>query len=70
MYSTYAMFTASVDVGEFVNLTSSLVYDTNVSEYERLTINPGEIKTIELNINNMKKIFNLQFIYKIYIGKI
>ena len=53
MYTTYALFTASVDVGEFVNLTaSSLPTDTSVVEYERLTLQAGESKIIDLNITN------------------
>ena len=56
MYTTYALFTASIDVGEFVNLTaSSLPTDTSIVEYERLTLNVGERKIIDLNITNNTK---------------
>ena len=53
IYSTYAMFTASIDVGEFVNLTaSSLPTDTSMLEYERITLNSGDSKLVDLNITN------------------
>ena len=51
MYTTYAMFTASIDIGGFVDLTASnLPTDTSVIEYERLTLSAGETKIIDLNI--------------------
>ena len=53
MYTTYAMFTASLDIGDFVDLTASnLSTDTSVIEYERLTLSAGETKIIDLNITN------------------
>ena len=53
LYSTYAMFTASVDVGEFVNLTAAtLPADTSMLEYERITLNSGDSKLVDLNITN------------------
>lgn len=53
LYSTYAMFTASVNAGEIVNLTaSSLPTGSSIQEYERLTISSGTSMKINLNINN------------------
>lgn len=45
IYTTYAMFTASLDIGGFVDLTASnLPTDTSVIEYERLTLSAGRVK--------------------------
>lgn len=53
LYSTYAMFTASIDVGEFVNLTaSSLPTDTSIAEYERIVLSSSDSKIVDLNITN------------------
>ena len=53
LYSTYAMFSKDLDIGNLVNLTmSSLPTDSSIQEYERITIEAGDIKTIDLNITN------------------
>ena len=53
LYSTYAMFSASVETSDFVNLSaSSLPTETQMLEYERISLSANEIKTIDFNINN------------------
>ena len=54
MYSTYAMFTQDVNIGQFVNLTASNLSATesSIQKYERLTLEAGDSKTIDLNITN------------------
>ena len=53
LYSTYAMFTASIETDNFVNLSaSSLPTETRIQEYERITINANDTKIIDFNINN------------------
>ena len=53
MYSTYAMFSATVETEDFVNLTASNIeLDSQIVEYERITINAKDMKTIDFNINN------------------
>ena len=53
LYSTYAMFTANVETDDFVNLSaSSLPTETQIQEYERITINANDTKIIDFNINN------------------
>ena len=53
LYSTLAMFTASVNTNDIVNLTAStLPTDTEVIEYERVSIKAGEEKTVEFTVNN------------------
>ena len=53
LYSTYAMFTANVETDDFVNLSaSSLPTETQILEYERITINAKDSKIIDFNINN------------------
>ena len=53
LYSTYAMFTMSIETDDFVNLSaSSLPTETQILEYERITINAKDTKIIDFNINN------------------
>ena len=53
IYSTYAMFSATVETEDFVNLTASNIeLDSQIVEYERITINAKDMKTIDFNINN------------------
>ena len=53
LYSTYAMFTANVETDNFVNLSaSSLPTETQILEYERITIKAKDSKIIDFNINN------------------
>ena len=49
VYSTYAMFTTTIDSGNFVTIKAAQSYETKV---ERIVINPGESNYIDLNINN------------------
>ena len=53
LYSTYAMFTASVSTNDIVNLSaSSIPTNTETIEYERLTIKSKEKKVIEFTVSN------------------
>ena len=53
LYSTYAMFTMSIETDDFVNLSaSSLPTETRIQEYERITINAKDTKIIDFNISN------------------
>lgn len=53
LYSTFAMFTASVNTNDIVNLTASnLPTGTETIEYERLTIKSKEKKVIEFTVSN------------------
>ena len=53
VYSTYAMFTSSVETNNIVNLSAStLPTNSEIVEYERLTIKSKEKKVIEYTVNN------------------
>ena len=53
VYSTYAMFSVSVETDDFVNLSASnLPLDSHMIEYERITVSAYDSKTIDFNINN------------------
>ena len=53
LYSTYAMFTASISTNDIVNLSaSSIPTNTETIEYERLTLKAGEKKIIEFTVSN------------------
>ena len=53
LYSTYAMFTASVSTNDIVNLSASAIpTNTEIIEYERLTLKAGEKKIIEFTVSN------------------
>ena len=53
VYSTYAMFTASVETNDIVSLSAStLPTESEIVEYERLTIKSKEKKVIEYTVNN------------------
>ena len=53
IYSTYAMFTASVETNDIVSLSAStLPTESEIVEYERLTIKSKEKKVIEYTVNN------------------
>ena len=53
VYSTYAMFTASVETNDIVSLSAStLQTESEIVEYERLTIKSKEKKVIEYTVNN------------------
>ncbi len=53
VYSTYAMFTASVETNDIVSLSAStLPTESEIVEYERLIIKSKEKKVIEYTVNN------------------
>ena len=53
LYSTHAMFTASVTTNDIVNLSASTIpTNTETIEYERLTIKSKEKKVIEFTVSN------------------
>ena len=53
LYSTYAMFTASISTNDIVNLSASTIpTNTETIEYERLTIKSKEKKVIEFTVSN------------------
>ena len=53
VYSTYAMFTSSVETNDIVSLSAStLPTESEIVEYERLTIKSKEKKVIEYTVNN------------------
>ena len=53
VYSTYAMFTASIETNDIVSLSAStLPTNSEIVEYERLTIKSKEKKVIEYTVNN------------------
>ena len=53
VYSTYAMFTASIETNDIVSLSAStLPTESEIVEYERLTIKSKEKKVIEYTVNN------------------
>ena len=53
LYSTYAMFTASISTNDIVNLSASTIpTNTETKEYERLTLKAGEKKIIEFTVSN------------------
>lgn len=51
-YSTYALFTASTEILDVVGIEATLTTDSNILEYEMVTVPAGESKVIELTINN------------------
>ncbi len=52
VYSTYALFTASTTIDDVVSFNATLNTDNNLIEYEMVTLASGEVKMIEININN------------------
>ena len=53
LYSTFAMFTASVSTNSIVDLTAStLPTDTEIVEYERVTLGKQQTKTVEFTVKN------------------
>ena len=53
LYSTYAMFTESVETDEIINLSASTInLNSEIVEYEQITINGNEAKSIMVNISN------------------
>lgn len=52
VYSTYALFTASVEVDQVVELEATISTDNDIMEYESITLASGDVKTIGIEINN------------------
>ena len=52
VYTTYALFTASTTINDVVSFNATLSTDNNLIEYEMVTLPPGEVKKIEVNVNN------------------
>ena len=52
VYTTYALFTASTTINDVVSFNATLSTDNNLIEYEMVTLSAGEVKKIEININN------------------
>ena len=52
VYSTYALFTASTTITDVVSFNATLNTDNNLIEYEMITLSPGEVKMLEINVNN------------------
>ena len=52
VYTTYALFTASTTINDVVSFNATLSTDNNLIEYEMVTLSPGEVKKIEVNVNN------------------
>ena len=53
IYSTYAMFTADLDIGDIFSLTASAVpIDGNINEYKTIAIEANDSRTINLDITN------------------
>ena len=52
VYTTYALFTASTTINDVVSFNATLSTDNNLIEYEMVTLSAGEVKKIEVNINN------------------
>ena len=53
VYSTYALFTKEVTIDNVVSFNATLsLSDSNLVEYELVTLNPNETKVIELRVSN------------------
>ena len=53
LYSTFAMFTETVETNDIVTMSAStLSIDSKIVEYERLEINSQDKKVIEFTVNN------------------
>jgi len=52
LYSTYALFTTSTTINNVVSFNATLTTDSNILEYEMVTVPAGETKIIELSITN------------------
>ena len=53
VYSTYALFTKEVTIDNVVSFNTSIsLSDSNLVEYELVTLNPNETKIIELRVSN------------------
>ena len=53
LYSTYAMFTETIETDEIINMNASVLpLELKIVEYERLEINSQDKKVIEFTVNN------------------
>ena len=52
IYTTYALFTASITINDVVGITATLDIGKSLTEYEVITVPSGETKLIELNVVN------------------
>ena len=52
IYGTYAMFISEIGIDAFKLEASSLPVDQEIMEYEKITINANDSKTISLNVSN------------------
>ena len=53
VYSTYALFTKEITIDNVVSFNTSIsLSDSNLVEYELVTLNPNETKIIELVVSN------------------
>ena len=52
IYTTYALFTASITINDVVGITATLDIGKSLTEYEVVTVQPNETKLIELNVVN------------------
>ena len=53
LYSTYAMFTETIEIDQVINMTASPIpLESKIVEYEQVEVNANDNKIIELNINN------------------
>ena len=53
LYSTYAMFTETIETDEIINLSAATInLSSEIVEYEQITINGNEAKSIMVNISN------------------
>ena len=52
IYGTYAMFTSEIGIDAFRLEASSVPVDQEIIEYEKITINANDAKTISLNVSN------------------
>ncbi len=53
LYSTYAMFTETVETDEIINMSASVLpLESKIVEYEQITINGNDAKSIMVSISN------------------
>ena len=52
IYGTYAMFTSEIGIDAFKLEASNIPVDQEIMEYEKITINANDSKTISLNVSN------------------
>lgn len=55
IYSTYAMFTTEINTNDIVSIDTTISIDTNIDEYQIVTINSNDYKILKLSINNTEE---------------